>query len=327
MRVFLIVIFLSHYFQTMAQFFDREEGLKHTYSIVARDEVTGELGVAVQSHWFSVGSVVAWAKPGVGAVATQAMANISLGPKALELLSKGMSPQDAMKQLLAEDQGAAFRQLAILDGTGRSAKHTGSNCIAFAGHANGKNYSVQANMMLTDSVVAAMDKAWHLSSGKPLAERMLLVLEAAEGAGGDIRGKQSACLLVVRGTPTPNVWEEKVVDLRVDDHMQPLVELRRLWNVHSAYQFMNVGDVFMEKGDIPAAVEAYGNAMKLMPDNPEMPYWSAITLAQNGQMEDALRLLKPVFDADSNWKELTRRLPVTGLLKLSDENLKKILEL
>jgi uncharacterized Ntn-hydrolase superfamily protein len=327
MRVVLTVIFLSQYLLTMAQFFDREEGLKHTYSIVARDEASGELGVAVQSHWFSVGSVVAWAKPGVGAVATQAMANISLGPKSLELLSKGMSPQEAMQQLLAADPGAAFRQLAILDAEGNSATHTGSNCIAFAGHANGKNYSVQANMMLTDSVVAAMDKAWHASSGKPLAERMLMVLEAAESVGGDIRGKQSACLLVVKGEATPNVWEEKVVDLRVDDHAQPLEELRRLWNVHSAYQFMNDGDVFMEKGDIPAAVKAYSSAMQLMPDNPEMPYWSAITLAQNGQMEEAMRLLKPVFNADPNWKELTRRLPVTGLLKLNEEDLKKILAL
>jgi uncharacterized Ntn-hydrolase superfamily protein len=309
-----------------AQFFNKEEGLKHTYSIVARDEKTGELGVAVQSHWFGVGTVVSWAKPGVGAVATQAMANISLGPKMLDLLAKGMSPQEAMEKLLGEDQGASYRQLAAVDQYGNSAVHTGDNCIQYAGHLSGKNYSVQANMMLKDGVIAAMDKAWHASSGQTLAERMLQVLEAAEGAGGDIRGRQSASLLVVRGIPTPNVWEERLIDLRVDDHEEPLIELRRLYNTHNAYQYMNQGDLYMEQGDTESAMKAYQEAMHLLPDNPEMPFWSGITLAQNSKMEEALQLLKPIFKQNPHWQELTKRLIPVGLLKISDADLKLLLE-
>jgi uncharacterized Ntn-hydrolase superfamily protein len=309
-----------------AQFYNKEEGLKHTYSIVARDEKTGELGVAVQSHWFGVGNVVAWAKPGVGAVATQAMANISLGPKTLDLLAKGLSPEEALEKLLAEDQGASYRQLAAVDQYGNSAVHTGENCIQYAGHLSGRNYSVQANMMLKDGVIAAMDKAWHATSGQPLAERMLQVLEAAEGAGGDIRGRQSASLLVVRGTTTPNVWEERLIDLRVDDHEEPLIELRRLYKTHTAYQFMNQGDLYMEQGDTASAMVAYREAMHLLPDNPEMPFWAGITMAQNGKMEEALQLLRPIFRQNPHWKELTKRLIPVGLLKLNDADLKLLLE-
>lgn len=317
----LIIPMESH-----AQFFDPYEGLKHTYSIVARDDSTGELGVAVQSHWFAVGTVVAWAKPGVGAVATQAMANISLGSKMLDLLEKGYSPQEAIDLLIVDDPGGAYRQLGVVDFKGKSAAHTGDNCIDYAGHLTGKDYAVQANMMLKDGVPGAMDKAWHASKGLPLAERLMHVLEAAEAAGGDIRGRQSASLLVVRGTPTANVWEERVIDLRVDDHSEPLQELRRLYEVHSAYRLMNDAEVLLENGETEQALNLYSKAMNKMPGNPEMPYWTAISLAQKGDINKAAELLQAVYAIDPNWRELTRRLPATGMLRLSDTDLKKLLE-
>lgn len=309
-----------------SQFYHPQEGLKHTYSIVARDEATGQLGVAVQSHWFAVGTVVAWAKPGVGAVATQAMANISLGPKSLELLSKGMNPNDVIAQLLAEDPGAAYRQLAVMDFSGKSAAHTGERCIAFAGHRTGENYSLQANMMLKDGVIESMEKAWLASKDLPFAERFLVTLEAAEAAGGDIRGKQSASLLIVNGTPTLNIWEERLVDLRVDDHAEPLEELRRLYHVHSAYRYMNEAEVALENGDTDQAMTTYQKALQLMPDNAEMPFWTAISLAQKGEIEEAEALLQKVYASDPNWRELIRRLVPTGMLQLSEADLQRLLK-
>jgi uncharacterized Ntn-hydrolase superfamily protein len=308
-----------------SQIYDPQEGLKHTYSIVARDEVTGELGVAVQSHWFAVGTVVAWAKPGVGAVATQAMANISLGPKSLDLLSQGIGPEEVIARLLAEDQGAAYRQLAVIDFSGNSAAHTGDRCIAYAGHRTGKNYSLQANMMLKDDVVESMEKAWLASKDLPFAERFLVTLEAAEAAGGDIRGRQSASLLIVKGTATPNVWEERLIDLRVDDHAEPLEELRRLYLVHSAYRYMNEAEVALENGATEQAMNTYNKALELMPDNPEMPFWTAISLAQKGEMEQAEALLQKVYAHDPNWRELVRRLVPTGMLQLSEQDLERLL--
>jgi len=309
-----------------AQIYHPQEGLKHTYSIVARDEATGQLGVAVQSHWFAVGTVVAWAKPGVGAVATQAMANIALGPKSLDLLAKGLEPDEVIAQLLAEDPGAAYRQLAVIDYSGNTAAHTGERCIAFAGHKTGKNYSLQANMMLTDDVVESMEKAWLASENLPFAERFLVTLEAAEAAGGDIRGRQSASLLIVKGTPTPNLWEERLIDLRVDDHAEPLEELRRLYTVHSAYQFMNEAEVALENGATELAMSTYQKALQLLPDNPEMPFWTAISLAQKGEMEQAEVLLQKVYAADPNWRELVRRLVPTGMLSLSESDLERLLK-
>jgi uncharacterized Ntn-hydrolase superfamily protein len=310
----------------ISQIYHPQEGLKHTYSIVARDEATGELGVAVQSHWFAVGTVVAWAKPGVGAVATQAMANISLGPKSLDLLASGMPPDEVIAQLLADDPGAAYRQLAVIDYSGNSAAHTGDRCIAYAGHRIGKNYSLQANMMLKDGVVESMEKAWLSAQELPFAERFLVTLEAAEAAGGDIRGRQSASLLIVKGTATPNAWEERLIDLRVDDHAEPLEELRRLYLVHSAYRYMNEAEVALENGATEQAMNIYTKALKLMPDNPEMPFWTAISLAQKGEMEQAEALLQKVYAADPNWRELVRRLVPTGMLQLSEADLERLLK-
>ena len=194
---FIFLIFLLSFFCTVSAQTFNGEPLAHTYSIVAIDEETGELGVAVQSHWFSVGSIVSWAEAGVGAIATQSLVNVSFGPRGLDLLKQGKTAQEAIDELITSDEGRDFRQLAIVDAQGRVATHTGKKCIADAGHKQGKNYSVQANMMLNKKIWPAMAKAFENSIG-PLAERLLTALKAAEAAGGDIRGQQSAAILVVK---------------------------------------------------------------------------------------------------------------------------------
>ena len=302
-----------------------DEPLAHTFSIVARDAETGEMGVAVQSHWFSVGSIVAWGEAGVGVVATQSFVNPSFGQRGLELLKKGMTAQEAVDQLISSDEGRDFRQLAIVDSKGNSAGYTGSKCIAGAGHVVGNNYSVQANMMLNDRIWGAMSRAFERSEG-PLAERLIAALEAAQNAGGDIRGQQSACLLIVRGDATGNLWEDRLIDLRVEDNPNPVDEIKRLLKVYRAYEHMNKGDLAVEKNDMNLAMDEYNAAMKMFPENLEMKYWTAVTLANSGEVEKALPMFKEIFLQDINWKELTERLPQVGLLNVDQEDLSKILQ-
>jgi len=279
------------------------------------------MAVGVQSHWFSVGTAVPWAEAGVGAVATQSFVDKSYGPKGLDLLKKGFSAAQALDSLLKTDVAKEVRQVAIIDNQGRVAVHTGKNCIQVAKHIKGIQFSVQSNMMLGDSVCEYMQHAFEGSKGKPLAERVLLALEAAQKAGGDIRGMQAAALQVVPGT-TQSSWNNYSVNLRVDDHPQPLKELRRLYQVHLAYLHMNDGDLAVEKNNMSEAMQQYGAAMKLFPDNLEMQYWTAIALANNKDIDKALPLFKKIFSKDKNWKELTRRLPSVGLLNIADHDLK-----
>lgn len=302
-----------------------DEPLAHTFSIVARDPQTGEMGVAVQSHWFSVGSIVAWGEAGVGVVATQSFVNPSFGQRGLELIKKGMTAQEAVDQLISSDEGRDFRQLAIVDSKGNSAGYTGSKCIAGAGHVVGNNYSVQANMMLNDRIWGAMSRAFERSEG-PLAERLIAALEAAQNTGGDIRGQQSACLLVVRGDATGNLWEDRLIDLRVEDNPNPVDEIKRLLKVYRAYEHMNKGDLAVEKNDMNLAMDEYNAAMTMFPENLEMKYWTAISLANTGEVEKALPMFKEIFLQDINWKELTERLPQVGLLNVDQEVLSKILQ-
>jgi len=299
----------------------------HTFSIVARDSNTGEMAVGVQSHWFSVGTLVSWGKSGVGVVATQSFANPAFGPEGLKLMSEGKTATEALEHLIGEDQGKDFRQVAFLDANGKASAYTGKKCIVSADHIVGDNYSVQANMMLNDQVVPAMAKAFEENSDLPLAERVMKVLIAAQEAGGDIRGKQSAALIVVNAERVENPWKNKKIDLRVDDHQEPLVELQRLLSVHRAYDFMNQGDLSVELGDMEKALEQYGAAEQLFPENLEMKYWKAVALANNNRLEEALPIFETVFKGDENWRELTKRLPKSGLLDLSDIDLKKIMEL
>jgi uncharacterized Ntn-hydrolase superfamily protein len=310
-----------------SQVYNSKEPLAHTFSIVARDPQTGEMGVAVQSHWFSVGTSVSWAEAGVGAVATQSFTNKSFGIRGLALLKSGLTAQQALDSLLKDDEGREVRQVAIIDRQGNVATHTGKGCIDYASQIKGDNYSVQSNMMLTDKVCSSMSKAFEGSKGRPLAERMLLALEAAQKAGGDIRGQQSSAIIVVPGKSEGKPWDERTVDLRVDDSPSPITELRRLYNVHIAYQHMNNGDLATEKNDMITAMNEYNAAMKMFPTNLEMQYWTAITLANNNQMGKALPIFKKVFSKNNNWKELTRRLPKVKLLTVTDSDLKKILSL
>lgn len=283
------------------------------------------MAVAVQSHWFSVGTSVSWGEAGVGVVATQSFINKSFGPRGLDLLKQGKSPQEALDILLSDDAGKEFRQVAILDKQGRVATHTGKQCIESAGHVNGKNFSVQANMMLNDKVIPAMENAWNINSSLPLAERMVEVLKAAQADGGDIRGKQSAALIVVAPEKSDAPWNDRLIDLRVDDAENPVAEIARLLNVFRAYEHMNKGDLHVEKNEMEKAMNEYNSAMKMFPANLEMQYWTAITLANSKEVAKAAAMLKTIYKKDANWRELTRRLPAVGLLTVSDKDLAELL--
>jgi len=321
---FLLVIFLSQ--SIFSQVYKSSEPLAHTYSIVARDTVTGNIAVAVQSHWFSVGSVVTYGKAGVGVVATQSFVNPSYGPKGLALMEQGLSPQQALDVLLANDRGEMFRQVAFLNTKGEVATHTGSSCIEAAGHRQGKNFSVQANMMLNNTVWDAMAKAFETTTGD-FSDRIIAALKAAQGEKGDIRGSQSAAILIVRPVATGNSWEDIVMDLRVDDNPNPVVELERLVKLHKAYDFMNQGDLAMEAGDTKKAEALYLSAQKMFPDNLEMKYWYAINLLNNKEFEKAHPILKDIFKQDINWKTLTSRLIKNKLLIISEVELNKVMKL
>lgn len=324
-KLFLLLLCLISV-QAFAQF-KSNEPFAHTFSIVARDPITGETAVGVQSHWFSVGTSVSWAEAGVGAVATQSFTNKSFGIRGLKLLKEGKTAQQALDILLSDDPGIDVRQVAIVDNKGNVAVHTGKGCVQFAGDIKGEQYSVQSNMMLTDKVPAAMSKAFEASKGEPLAQRVMSALNAAQAVGGDIRGKQSAAILVVPAVSKNELWNERTVDLRVDDNAEPLVELKRLLKVHEAYQFMNEGDLAVEKNDMPKAMSLYGAAMKMFPDNLEMQYWTAVTLANNKEVSKALPMFKKIFTQNPDWKEMTKRLPAVQLLTVSKAELQQILSL
>ena len=309
-----------------AQRYKKSEPFTHTYSIVARDSVTGDMGVAVQSHWFSVGSIVSWGKAGVGVVATQSLVNPDYGPKGLVLMEQGLTPRQALDALTKNDKGEMYRQVAFLNSNGEVASHTGSLCIDEAGHKQGSNFSVQANMMLKNTVWDAMAKAFETSSGS-LAERMLASLKAAENEKGDIRGKQSAAILIVKGKSTGSPWQDTVMDMRIEDHENPIQELERLIKVHTAYEFMNKGDLAMEEGNSTKAESLYKRAQNLFPENLEMQYWYAINLLNNKEFESAKPILKSIFEKDDNWRTLTSRLVKSKLLTISDEDLTMVMKL
>jgi uncharacterized Ntn-hydrolase superfamily protein len=280
---------------------------------VARDPTTGELGVAVQSHWFGVGAIVPFAEAGVGAVATQSFVDPSYGPLGLELLRAGRTAPEALAGLLEADPHPDVRQVAIIDAAGRVAAHTGENAIIAAGHHTGENFSVQANLMGRETVWPAMAAAFEAARGD-LAERMLAALEAAQAEGGDIRGRQSAALVVVSGKPTGRPWVDRVFDLRIEDHAEPLEELRRLLLLARAYREMNAGDEAMTVNDVDAAVARYDAAATMVPESAEMVYWAGITLASVGRVDEALPRLERAYAADPGWAVLTARLPEAGLL-------------
>lgn len=297
--------------------------LAHTFSIVARDPNTGRMGVAVQSHWFSVGSAVTWAEAGAGVVATQAMVEISYGPLGLDLMRGGKSAPQALRALLASDDSPALRQVAMIDAEGRLAAHTGERCIAHAGHTVGETFSVQANMMTTPDVWGAMADAYRTSTGD-LQDRMVAALVAGQAAGGDIRGRQSAALVVVGAESSLRPWDDTVIDLRVEDHEHPIRELRRLLSLHRAYEHMNRGDELLGAGRVEEALEAYGAAAELAPEIEELPFWKAVTLADLGRLEEALPIFRDVFARNLDWRTLVQRLPASGLLRDDPEMMERI---
>jgi len=278
-----------------------------TYSIVARDKETGEFGVAVQSHYFQVGPVVPWALAGVGAVATQSQVNVSYGPVGLEMLKAGCTAQQTLDALRAGDPLAEVRQCAIVDASGNVAAHTGAKCIPAAGHRLGDGFSCQANLMEKDTVWDAMADAFE-STHAPLAERMMAALEAAEVEGGDIRGRQSAAMLVVSGAGTGRSWEDRLIDLRVEDSPEPLIELRRLIRIKGAYSADAEADRLDEAGDAAAATAKRREAFELAPEILELRFWAGLAMATAGDFEGGTALIGEAVRQDGRWLETIRRL-------------------
>lgn len=312
-----LIPFLSTYlFALSLQAEDMPRRPVATYSIVARDSTTGQLGVAVQSHWFSVGPIVPWAEPGVGAVATQSLVDPAYGPLGLDLMRMGRTAPEALKALVSTDEGADVRQVAMVDAKGNVAAHTGKRAIFAAGHQTGAQYSVQANIMEKPTVWAAMGAAYEAAKGD-LADRLLAALEAAEAEGGDLRGRQSAAILIVSSKNTHEPWVDRLFDLRVEDHPNPVAELRRLVTLQRAYLKLYEGDEWVGKGDIEKALAAYRQALEIVPDkatNGEAAFWVGVTLADTGDPEQAIPYLARAYQQDKRWAELLPRLPASKLL-------------
>ncbi len=284
----------------------------HTFSIVARDPATGEMGVAVQSHYFSVGPVVPWAEAGVGAVATQSLVLIDYGPNGLALMRGGKTAKEALDALVKADSARDGRQVAMVDARANVAAWTGPKCIPDAGYHVGDQYSVQANLMANDKVWPAMAKAYETTKGD-LAERMLAALEAGQSVGGDIRGRQSAAILIVKAKASDKPWSDKVMDLRVEDHPEPIRELRRLVRLRRAYDFEDAGDNAISAKQPDEALRMYTKAMEMAPDVVELQFWAAVSVYTNGDETKGLALFRQVFAKEARWVALVPRLAKAGL--------------
>jgi uncharacterized Ntn-hydrolase superfamily protein len=302
------------------------EPLAHTYSIVARDSATGQMGVAVQSHYFSVGPVVPWAEAGVGAVATQSLVLIDYGPNGLALMREGLTAQQALDSLVRADAHNEGRQVAMVDAHGNVAAYTGKNCIPFAGNRGGSQFSCQANLMATDKVWPAMADAYEKAQGD-LAERMMQALEAGQKAGGDIRGMQSAAIVIVKAQSTGKPWADRVMDLRVEDHPQPLKELRRLVKLRRAYDLEDQGDNFISEKKPAEALAAYEQAAKLAPEVVELQFWAAVSMYTNDRKPEAIKLFRQVFARESQWVDLVPRLSKVGLFPDDPKQVEEVVRL
>jgi uncharacterized Ntn-hydrolase superfamily protein len=295
-----------------------------TYSIVARDPETGQLGGAVQSHWFAAGDLVIWADPAAGAVATQSLVEVSHGPEGLRLMREGRTAGEALAERVASDEGEAVRQIGMVDARGGTAVHTGSKCIAEAGHRTGDGYTCQANMMMNDTVWDAMAEAYEKSQDD-LVHRLLDALDAAEAEGGDVRGKQAAGIYVVKAEPSDKPWEDVIVDIRVDDHPEPLPELRRLVDLKFAYDRLDAAEKLELAGDLDGAFAEQRRALADVPDNAEIAFWTATSLAAHGRLDEARRTIRTAFDQYRGWEVLLRRLVRDGYLAFPPETLEALL--
>ena len=294
-----------------------------TFSIVARDPETGDLGVAVQSHYFSVGPIVPWAEPGVGAVATQSLVEVSYGPRGLQMMSSGRSAKQTLEELLSQDSNKDVRQVAMIDARGDVAAWTGKRCIPAAGDHVGAQYSVQANLMSNERIWPAMAQAYETTKGD-LAARLLAALEAGQKAGGDIRGQQSAAIVIVKGKRSNKPWADRIMDLRVEDSPHPIQELERLVRTWRAYRNVDQGDAYATEGKIEDAMKAYAEGARLAPGNDEILFWQAASLWQLGREKEATPIFRKVFAHDHRWVELVPRLVPAGLLKDDPASLKRI---
>src|SRR2546425_5044875 len=297
-----------------------------TFSIVARDPETGDLGVAVQSHYFSVGPIVPWAEPGVGAVATQSLVEVSYGPRGLQMMSSGRGAKQTLEELLSQDANKDVRQVAMIDSRGEVSAWTGKKCIPAAGDRMGAQYSVPANLMSNPNVWPAMAIAYENTEGD-LADRLLAALEAGQAAGGDIRGQQSAAIVIVKGKRSNKPWADRVMDLRVEDNPRPIAELKRLVKTWRAYRNVDQGDAYATEGKIEDAMKSYAEGARLAPGNDEIIFWQAASLWQLGREKEATPLFRKVFTRDHRWVELVPRLVPAGLLKDDPESIKRILAL
>lgn len=291
-----------------------------TYSIVARDAATGQIGVAVQSHWFAVGRVAPWALAGVGAVATQANVDPIYGGQGLALMEQGYSAPAALKHLLAQDDHAQLRQVGMVDASGRSQAFTSEKTVPYAEHLCGENYAVQANMETNPGVPDAMLKAFRQTQNAKkhdLADALVAALQAAEKAGGDVRGRQSAALLVVEGKPADNRWQGTVFDCRVDDHDKPVAELAHLVTLQRTYQKLNAGDTYLAQKNMPQAIDAYRAAADGEDDaatNGGAAFWAGVALVKAGNTDEAVPYLQRAFVQDTSWATLLERMPKADLL-------------
>jgi uncharacterized Ntn-hydrolase superfamily protein len=295
----------------------------HTFSIIAHDPITGEIGGAVQSHWFAVGKMVLWGEAGLGMVATQSFTNPAFGPEGLSLLRNGYLPRSVVDRLTSQDEGRDVRQLAVINSRGEAAAFTGQRCVPHAGHLVGEHYSVQANMMLTPEVWPEMSRAFEYATG-PLADRLMDSLEAAQQAGGDFRGRQSAALLVFSGSPSGKIWQDREVDIRVDDSKEPLEELRRLLGLHHGYELSEEGENEMLQGRMESAMVKFKAAGELLSDNEEMFFWQAAFLSGAGNFKEAVPLFQKVFSINPNWRTFAPDLVRLGHLKLTEDELERL---
>jgi uncharacterized Ntn-hydrolase superfamily protein len=293
-----------------------------TYSIVARDSDTGELGVAVQSHYFAAGAVVPWAEAGVGAVATQSVVDVAYGPKGLALMRDGVSAPDALSRLVAGDELAMLRQVAMIDASGDVAAHTGEGCVGVAQDKGGPQVSVQANMMLRATVADAMLNSFEATKG-PLVQRILAALDAAEAEGGDVRGRQSAGVLVVGGERSESPWDHVVVNVRVDDSTAPLPELRRLVDVGiSAAEMAATFPLLFAPAFDETTRAALDEALTTLdrsqqvygPANYEPTFWKSVLLAKAGRIDDARAALARCREGREEWTEFVTRVSSAGIL-------------
>jgi uncharacterized Ntn-hydrolase superfamily protein len=296
-----------------------------TYSIVARDPKTGELGVAVQSHYFSVGSVVTWAKAGVGAVATQATAEISYGPLGLQLMAAGKSAPEALAALIKADPKGETRQVAMVDAKGRVGAHTGSKCIPHAGHVMGDQVSCQGNIMRNERVWKAMLKTYESNKGMRFAERLVSALEAGEEAGGDARGKQSSAILTVSPKLFPNEWSGRLVELRVEDHPSPVPELKRLLRFQRGYEWVSKGDDLLTSEKYEGALKAYEKGLELVPEVLELKYWVGLSMLKTKKKERGVGILREVFARERAWVKITKAMVDSGSLQIDPGIAKELL--